>query len=157
MGSPTWHVPVPDIHFWRLLWLNCPGHVKSRGKWLDRLVGNITHHKWLAFWKIWSTVELKTLSTAPHHWSPCWQRHRKRKLSTIFFERMRRPSPDQPWLHFKGNTRETSERCGQHMGFPDHVHTILNWTDICSVKIIQQMWECFTLTYHQCQYCCALP
>ena len=41
---------------------------------------------------------------------------------------------DQHWTYFKGNTREASERWGEaHMGYPKHIDTILNWTQLnCS-------------------------
>ena len=47
----------------------------------------------------------------------------------IFPERTREGhrQSDKHYNHFKGNNGETSERCGgAHMGFSEHLDTILN-------------------------------
>ena len=51
----------------------------------------------------------------------------------IFLERMREShhQSDKHLNCFKGNVAETSEKWGgAHMGFSEHIDTILNWTEL---------------------------
>ena len=42
-GKPDWNVSMVDIHFWKLLWVHCPGHAGVQGNdWADRLAGKAT-------------------------------------------------------------------------------------------------------------------
>ena len=54
---------------------------------------------------------------------------KKEALNDLFLERTREGhrQSDEHWNRFKGNVGETSERRGgAHMGFSEHINTILN-------------------------------
>ena len=70
-----------------------------------------------------------------HRRSPGGEKRRKRTRSAIFSEMTRKGhrQSDQHWNGFKGNIGETLERRGgAHMGFPERIDTILNWTELNS-------------------------
>ena len=61
--------------------------------------------------------------------SVAWRREmwKEEALDDLLSKDKRGPSSDQPWNCLKGNVGETSERWGgTHMGFSDHIYTILN-------------------------------
>ena len=86
----------------------------------------------------WIVLELETLPAgkkprSSHHRSPGGDMRRKGKLSTIFFQRTREGHHQsyEHWNCLKGNIAKTSDsRNGAHMGFPQRIDTILNWTKL---------------------------
>ena len=83
------------------------------------------------FWAWYETPQLFTMSV--------W-RTSNRDISLLRIwpksEQTNRPtqaSSDQHWNCFKGNIGETPERRGgSHMGFPERIDTILNWTELAA-------------------------
>ena len=70
------------------------------------------------------------------------------KRSTIFLERTRKGhrQSNQHWNCFKGNIGDTPERrCGAHMGFPERIDTILNWTELNWTEL---NWPYLSATAH---------
>ena len=82
-----------------------------------------------AHFRICRRLVLGTKPRTSHHRSPGGDRRGERKGYTIFLERTREgdPQSDEHWNRFKGDVGETSERRGgAHMGFAEHIDTILN-------------------------------
>ena len=81
----------------------------------------------LMCWRAWDTTcGHKAKDITP-------ERCRNRKRSMIFLERTRKGhcQSDQYWNCFKRNTGETHDRWGGvHMGFPECIDTILNWSEL---------------------------
>ena len=74
-------------------------------------------------------------------WLPRGERQRKVQWATIYFEgrRLGHCWSDKRWNCFKSNIRDAFEKWDRvHMGFHEHLDTILNWTE----QGCQQLHSC---------------
>ena len=82
IGYPYWCLTMLDIHLWRLLWTDCPGHagVKKNDQ-TDRLAVKATTTRGLCLGR---SEPIDTKPRTWHHRLPGGERRRKMKCLTIF-------------------------------------------------------------------------
>ena len=124
-----------DIHLRKLLWVYCPGHAGVKGNdRADRLAGKATLASGLLLGRAEVLRSLRHYLRAQSQGHHTTDRLKERgvergsaKRSLLERTREGHRQSDEHWKDFKGNARETSERCGgAHMNFPERIDTILN-------------------------------